>query len=534
MSLIKISNLTFCYEGSWDNIFENVSIDIDTDWRLGFCGRNGRGKTTLLRLLMGLHEYSGNIAASVKFEYFPMEIPDFAMDTLAILEQIAPNIELWNAKKELSKLEVDENILYQTFGLLSNGERTKVLLAALFLKENNFLLIDEPTNHLDLNARQVLARYLRSKSGFVLVSHDRFFLDECCDHILSINKNNIEILQGNYTTWVEQKKRQDTFEIAQNQKLEQDIDRLKKSARQTADWSMQTEKSKFGVQRSGLKADRGFVGHKAAKMMKRAKVIEKRQQNQIQEKESLLKNIERVDNLVLRPLQYHKERLLGLDNIAISYDDRKILDGFCLSIHRGDRINLQGKNGSGKSSILQMILNSCQQAGNQSHNNPNGLRINDSISTTGSYYLDGNMLRTSISCCGGIYVGSQLIVSYVPQDASSLSGSLGDLCKQYCIDESLLKAILHKLDFSSMQLNKDIENFSAGQKKKVVIARSLCEKAHLYIWDEPLNYIDILSRTQIENLITQYCPTMLFVEHDKAFVDKVATEIVVIEKAKMR
>lgn len=120
-------------------------------------------------------------------------------------------------------LKVSDDVLYRPFSSLSNGEQTKVMLAALFLKENSFLLIDEPTNHLDMKARELVSHYLRSKSGFILVSHDRAFLDHCVDHILSINKTNIEVQKGNFSEWRENKERQDNFELAENDRLKKKI-----------------------------------------------------------------------------------------------------------------------------------------------------------------------------------------------------------------------------------------------------------------------------------------------------------------------
>ena len=148
MSMINIRNLTFCYDGSYDNIFENVSFHIDTDWRLGFTGRNGRGKTTFLKLLMGEYRYSGNIDSSVSFEYFPYSVDENDM-TIDVIMSKAPEAQPWQIDIELSQLGLGDEILYRPFFTLSNGERTKVLLCALFLKPNSFLLIDEPTNHLD-------------------------------------------------------------------------------------------------------------------------------------------------------------------------------------------------------------------------------------------------------------------------------------------------------------------------------------------------------------------------------------------------
>jgi lincosamide and streptogramin A transport system ATP-binding/permease protein len=219
MSLINVSNLTFAYEGSYDAVFENVSFQMDTDWKLGFTGRNGRGKTTFLRLLMGRYEYSGLISATVAFEYFPYDAEDKNAATKDIIASVCPAYKDWELLRELSLLEVGDDVLGRPFSTLSNGEQTKVLLAALFLKETRFLLIDEPTNHLDIHGRETVSRYLDQKKGYILVSHDRAFLDGCIDHVLSINKTNIEIQRGNFSSWMANKERRDSFELAENMKL---------------------------------------------------------------------------------------------------------------------------------------------------------------------------------------------------------------------------------------------------------------------------------------------------------------------------
>ena len=223
MSIINVENLTFGYDGSSDNIFENVSFHIDTDWKLGFTGRNGRGKTTFMKLLMGEFEYIGKITSSTDFEYFPFSISDENILVMHLAEEICPNAENWELIKELSLLEVEDNVIYRPFSTPSGGEKTKVMLAMLFLRENCFLLIDEPTNHLDMNGREIVSRYLKRKKGFILISHDRAVLDECIDHVLSINRTNIEIEQGNYSSWESNKSARDNFEAVQNEKLKKEI-----------------------------------------------------------------------------------------------------------------------------------------------------------------------------------------------------------------------------------------------------------------------------------------------------------------------
>ncbi len=226
MSMIKIENLTFSYPQGTEDIFENVSFQIDSDWKLGLIGRNGKGKTTLFRLLMQEYEYSGKITSSVIFDYFPYPVKDTSQMTLDVLHEVCPQAEDWEFMREMNYLEADAEMLYRPFETLSNGEQTKVLLAALFLNEGHFLLIDEPTNHLDVHARQVVSSYLQKKKSFILISHDRIFVDRCVDHILSINKDNIQVANGNYSAWWDNKQNQDAFEMAANERLKKDIGRL--------------------------------------------------------------------------------------------------------------------------------------------------------------------------------------------------------------------------------------------------------------------------------------------------------------------
>lgn len=492
MSMINVANLTFSYDNGSENVFEDVSFNIDTDWKLGFIGRNGRGKTTFLRILTGELEYTGKVSADVEFEYFPYDVSDENEYTIDIIRSISSDAQDWEIYKEISLLSLSEDVLYREFYTLSNGEKTKALLAAMFLKQNTFLLIDEPTNHLDSDGRKKLAEYLNRKKGFILVSHDRNFLDGCIDHVLSINRQNIEIQKGNYSSWQQNKDLQDGFELAQNEKLKKNIKRLEISARRTSDWSDETEKSKRGTRNSGLRPDRGFIGHKSAKMMKRSKSIEKRQQSAIEEKSGLLKNIETAAELKMSFPQFHSERLISVNDLSISYDDRTICSGVSFDINRGDRAALCGGNGSGKSSILKLI---CGE---------------------------------NITYSGGLYKPGNLEISYVPQNVSGICGTPEEYAMENNINLSLFLTLLRKLGFEREQFEKRIEEFSEGQKKKAAIAASLCTGAHLYIWDEPLNYIDVISRIQIEKVILKYMPTMIFVEHDNYFCDKISNKRIIL------
>ena len=488
MSEINVSHLSFSYPGRYEKIFDDTSFIINTDWKLGIIGRNGKGKTTFLKILNGELEYQGQISKKVDIDYFPFEVKDYTQNTIDIIKQIAVNAEDWEITKELNLLETDLDVLYRPFETLSGGEQVKVLLVALFLKNNNFLLIDEPTNHLDIYSRDTIANYLKNKNGFILVSHDRELLDKVVDHIISINNTTIDVQAGNYSSWKQNKNYKDNFELSQNEKLEKEINRLKVAAADTSRWSDAVEKTKIG----NGPCERGHVGHMAAKMMKRSKAIEKRINKEIDEKSNLLNDIDRQDYLEIKPLDTKRNKLIVADKITIGYGEKIVIDNLSFEINKGDKVCFKGKNGSGKSTILKAIIG------------------------------DENVQITN----GNFGVGNELKISYVCQFTNDLKGSLRDYAEENKINESVFKAMLAKMGFSKEEFDKKIESLSEGQKKKVLLAKSITENADIYVWDEPLNFIDIQTREQIEDMILKYNPTLIFVEHDNTFVQKIANKII--------
>lgn len=496
MSIIELKQLTFSYGNQEELLFDAVDLSIESTWKLGLMGRNGRGKTTLLKLLMGELPYQGSIRHQLHFGYFPQFIEDDTLLTYYVLEELFP-VEQWQIEREFNLLQLDLDLLWRPFNTLSGGEQTKALLALMFIDDSSYPLIDEPTNHLDIKGRKQVANYLkRKKQGFIVVSHDRSFVDEVIDHVLVIEKSQLILERGNFSTYEAQKKLRDEFEQAQNEKLRKEIGRLKQTAREKAEWSRsrETDKTKSSrgfIDTENRRVNKGAIGADAARTMKRSKSIINRMESQISEKETLLKDIETIDTLTINFVPDYHQTILRAENFSLMYDGQLLFDPVSFELNQGERIALVGENGAGKSSVLKFVL------GNFS---------GESVGTLDSH--------------------QQLSASYVRQNYETNKGFLIDFCEKEKLDYQLILNNLRKLGIERSVFQNPIEDMSMGQRKKVEIAKSLVAPSNVYFWDEPLNYLDVFNHEQLEEVLNRIQPTMLLVEHDRDFIEKVATKVV--------
>ncbi|HFI0785931.1 TPA: ribosomal protection-like ABC-F family protein [Streptococcus suis] len=494
MTTIEIKNLTFGFDVQTTNLFEQTNLTIQSEWKLGLIGRNGRGKTTLLKLLMGEYTYSGKIEHQLNFTYFPQKVQDKTQLTYYVLQELS-DFEQWKIERELNLLQVDSDILWRPFHSLSGGEQTKVLLALLFVDDVNYPLIDEPTNHLDVMARQQVAAYLKAKKqGFIVVSHDRSFVDEVVDHVLSIEKSQLVLYQGDFSVYEDQKGLRDQFEQEQNVKLKKEIGRLKQTAAEKAEWSRGRERDKLGSPNkpgSGAIYDTGAIGARAARTMKRSKAIVKRMEDQATEKEKLLKDMEYIEPLSMNYQVTHRKKLLTVQELQLSYGERKLFSPLTFDINQGDRLAIQGPNGSGKSSVIQHLLGIFQG-----------------------------------EVTGEVIQPQGVTISYVRQNYEDNRGTLQEFAEEHHLSYQELLNNLWKLGVERKVFQNRIEEMSMGQRKRVELAKSLATPAELFIWDEPLNYLDVFNHKQLEEVIQLVQPTMLIVEHDRTFLNKVATKII--------
>ncbi|WP_412989121.1 ribosomal protection-like ABC-F family protein [Pediococcus siamensis] len=502
MSKIEIKNLTFGYDTQGSLLFDHVNLNLDSNWKLGLIGRNGRGKTTFLNLLQHKMNYQGQIQTNLAFDYFPQTIKNPHQLTFYVLNDLGVEAQ-WEVERELNLLDTDPEILWRDFSSLSGGEQTKVLLATLFTQATNFPLIDEPTNHLDIKAREQVAAYLQQKrQGFIVISHDRKFVDQVADHILSIEKADILMYQGNFATYEAQKRLSDTHEKMENTKLKKDIQRLKQTAAKKAEWSHSKESEKWGnshIKGSGSVGDKGAIGARAARTMKRAMTLQSHMQSEIGEKEKLLKNIEYVDPLTINFQPGHHDRLLTVNQLSLQYPDtnRALFQPLSFEVKKGERVGIVGPNGAGKSTLIQAVL--------------------------------GNF---SGEIKGEIFQPQKLRISYVRQSYDDNRGTLQEFAETQHLDYQEFLNNLHKLGLDRNVFTTRIERMSMGQQKKVELAKSLSTPAEFYLWDEPLNYLDIFNQEQLETLISSVKPTMLIVEHDREFIEHVTNRIVELEADK--
>lgn len=480
MPLININNLTFGYDGSEFDLFHDVTVGIDTTWKLALAGRNGRGKTTFLKILQGRLPYEGTVTGVPETVEFPLTCD--------------PDVEEWKVRKELNLLGADPDIMWRPVDTLSGGERTKLMLAKLFAVDGAYPLIDEPTNHLDLQGREKVAEYLAGKEGFILISHDRSFLDKCTDHTMVITKTGIELVAASYSTWWENNEQRMEGEQARNDQLRKEMSSIDAAMKKNAQWSNKAESYKNRSKAPSKVAQnhwaRAYEGSKAKKLMSLSKNLEQRNERKLEEKKSLLKDLEKTEKLKISGTEHHNRTPVYFRNATVLRYGEPVAVIGDLTVERGSKISLQGPNGCGKSTLIKFIAGGAEDEG--------------------------------ITVEGDWYIAPGLKVSYVGQDTSSLSGDIYSIATDRGVDKTLLSTILVKMGFTKEALARDVDGLSLGQKKCVMIALSLCEQADLYLWDEPLNYIDVYMRQEIERLVKDSNITMLFVEHDRGFTDSVS------------
>lgn len=516
MILLQGRNLTKYY--GVEKIFENISFVIKEGEKVGLVGPNGAGKTTLFKCILGEEAFDqGDIVLGNKYTLGYLEqIPQYLQGTKlmdAVLEMFADIFALRDKLREMERAmgqntgEQLEKIMdqyselthhYEEIGgfsceakarriikglgfsdedfnkeidTFSGGQKTRVSLARLLVREPELLLLDEPTNHLDLNALEWLEGFLKGYPGAVLlISHDRFFLDEVVTRVLELEQNKLRNFPGNYTKYIFLKEEQD---LAQKKAFDKQQEEIKK----TEDY---IRKYKAGIK---SKQARG-------------------RQKQLERLERLedLKNSSKI-NLNFKEVGATGDIVLAVEDLAMGYNGQELFSEIDFTLRKGEKVALIGLNGTGKSTVLKIIVNKLQ-----AHR-------------------------------GTVTFGSRVKVGYFDQQHEGLTGEyrvIDELMLNFNINEGEARNYLALVLFQGDDVLKRVSDLSGGEKGRLTLLKIIMENPNLLIMDEPTNHLDILSKEVMEDILIDFPGTLLIVSHDRYFLDRVTDRTLELEEGRLK
>lgn len=506
-------------------ILRNITFEIQTGERVGLVGRNGSGKSTILKLISGLESIDkGNIAikkgaiigyleqiSSYNEEYTVNEVLNLAFNDLIQIEE--EMIKLEKKMKVLDEAELDkilklyssmqeqyeirggyekeeklsricnglkfsDEFLNKHFTLLSGGEKTTVMLGKILLENPDILLLDEPTNHLDMDSLDWLENYLKEyKGAVVIVSHDRYFLDSAVSKIVEIENLESKTYIGNYSDFIRQKEENITLELESFKEKQKKVDAMENSIKTLRDWANRSGNEKFY--------------RRAASMQKRLDKMEKVDRPNT-EKQNMKLNLKSSDR--------SGEETIKLEGVCKSFYDKELFYDANLLVNYGERVALIGSNGSGKSTMIKILLG--EESADQ----------------------------------GNIQLGANAKVAYLPQNISFKDETQTVL--QYFredieILEGKAREYLSKFMFYGESVFKKVGSLSGGEKTRLKLSKLLYEDINLLILDEPTNHLDIDSIETLEEALMDFKGTIFFISHDRYFINKICNKVVALENKRL-
>ena len=490
-----------------------MSFDIKSGERASLIGSNGCGKTTTLRLIMGIEQPdSGSLSVrrGSKIGYLTQIPPLEGDDVLAkdvYLRGIKDLIELENKInefinnmnssekdiKELSRLQeefrikggyllkekiekvkhgfkLSESVLNTKYNLLSGGEKTIVNLASLVLSEPDILLLDEPTNHLDIDTLEWFEEYLNNyKGALLLVSHDRYFMDRVCNKIICIENGHEDIYYGNYSYYLDESDKRFLLQMQKYKNQQKEIKAIKEAIIRLKEW--------------GAKADNPIFFRRAASMEKRLERMEK-----------IDKPVEKKDlKINLSTIERSANWVLDIKNLDLQIDTKSLLEKSNMNVYFKERVCLMGKNGCGKTTLIKNIMNNTHES---------------------------------------IKIGVNVSIGYIPQEIRFQDEELTiyEYMRSIFVgSESELRSKLSRFYFGEESISKKLKSISGGEKVRIKLLELILKKSNFLILDEPTNHIDIDTREILEDALLDFDGSILFISHDRYFINKIATKIVRFE-----
>lgn len=521
---IGVSNLSKLF--GVDRIFENITFDVKTKDKIGLIGRNGTGKTTLMKILAGYENFQGgqvNKRKGLSIGYLE-QIPSYDDDNTAldVLNEAFKNLneiklqmeelersfdklkddELktainkysslhdtyeisggYNTKEKLNKilrgLEISEDMQGRKFNLLSGGEKTRVILGKILLEEPELLLLDEPSNHLDIKSVEWLEEYLRLYNGTILmVSHDRYFLDRIVNKIIELEPDCAQIYYGSYSKYVAEKELRFLQAMKEYENQQKKINKMEEQIQRYRIWGEMRDSDK---------------------MYKRAKELEKRLEKIDRIKKPVVDK--KAADFKINGVERTGKEVIKVDSIKKFFGANKVFEDVSFKLFYKDSLCILGENGTGKSTILKIML--------------------DEVSPD----------------AGEVKIGSNVKIGYLPQEVSFDKEDITIVdyfSYYYGISLGEARKELAKILFTGEDVYKHISTLSGGEKSRLKLGMLIYEKVNTLILDEPTNHLDIESREVLEESLINYEGSLIFVSHDRYFVDRIATCIGEIENKKFK
>ena len=515
--MIEISLNKINKSYGFNNVLNNLSFDVKTNERIALIGSNGCGKTTTLKIIMGIESYdSGNISirkeskigyltqmppkeddnVSAKSVYLrgvqelidlENKISDFVENMssnekdIKLLDKLQEEFRIsggYSLKEKIEKIrngfKITNELLDREYNKLSGGEKTLINLASIILSNPDILLLDEPTNHLDIDTLEWFEEYLSSYNGtVVIISHDRYFLDRTVNKIIEIENGNANIYHGNYSYYLKESEKRLMIEFQNYKNQQKEIKALKEAIERYKVWGAKSDNPMF---------------------FRRAKAIETRLEKMEVIEKPKTKSELRIN---LNVEDRTSNRVMVISNLDLKIGNKELLRNSHMEVYYKERVCLMGKNGAGKTTLIKNILNN-------THDN--------------------------------IKLGTNIKIGYIPQEIRFDNEDLTiyeHMRKIFVGSESELRSKLNQFYFTTDNIDKKVKNLSGGEKVRLKLLELILKNANFLILDEPTNHIDIDTREILEEYLLAYDGTILFISHDRYFINKIATKIVMIENKEM-